>query len=43
MTVTENQKGLVIVGVSGMVGGDALRSLDHSASAARPRLAFISV
>jgi uncharacterized protein YbjT (DUF2867 family) len=32
MTVTENRKGLVIVGASGMVGGYALRyALDHSA------------
>ena len=32
MTVTENQKGLVIVGATGMVGGYALRyALDHPA------------
>ena len=32
MTVTENQKRLVIVGATGMVGGDALRyALDHPA------------
>ena len=32
MTVTENQKRLVVVGATGMVGGEALRyALDHPA------------
>jgi N-acetyl-gamma-glutamylphosphate reductase len=32
MTVAENQKRLVIVGATGMIGGDALRyALDHPA------------